>query len=457
MNIERKNIDAVNATIKISLGKSDYQDGVDKILRSYKKQANIPGFRPGYAPMGMIVRQFGKQAKAEQLDKLVSESLFKYIEDNKIKVLGEPLPNRTEQDAIDFDKQEDFEFNFDIAVEPEFDVDVNGKSLPYYEIAVTDEMIDNTIKQYKSRYGVRSEGEDIQENDVVKGELVEMRTKTKAKEDGIVIEEAVLCPKYFKDDEQKALLLGVKLNGHANFNPNKAYAGSDVELASLLKISKEEAAKVTSDFKFTVKSISRYTDAEVNQELFDKVFGEGSVKSEEEFKNKIKDNMVSAFSQDADYKLFLDTKLALLKDLENVQFPDDFLKRWVLETNKDMKAEDLDKQYPAMLNDLKWHIIKRKFSEANNLKVEKDDVESYAKKVAQAQFAQYGMSEVPADVLENYTKEMFKKREYIDRLVDQALDEKVMVKVKELVSLDKKSISMDEFNKLFQEQNQAAL
>lgn len=453
MNIERKNIDNVNAIIKLQIGKADYQEGVEKILRNFKKKANVPGFRPGQVPAGMVKKIYGKQALAEELDNLVSESLFKYIKDNNIKVLADPRPNKSEQDAIDFDKQEDFEFNFDIAVEPEFDVNLNDSmSVPYYEIKVSDEMVENTIKSYKNRFGSHSEAEEVAESDVVKGRLVEMRTKTKEKEDGIVVEDAVICPKYFKNDEQKSLIIGAKLNGAVSFNPSKAYEGNEVELSTLLKKKKEEVAAITSDFKFTISNISRYTEAEVNQELFDKAFGEGTVKSEEEFKQKIRENLGSTFVQDSDYKLLLDTKETLLKNIESIAFPEEFLKDWVKTNNKDMKEEDLNAQFPAMLNDLKWHIIKRKISEKFDLKIEGDDLKNYAKKVAQAQFAQYGMANVPEDVLENYTKDMFKKKEYVDRLVDQVMDEKAMNKIKEVVKLDKKEVSLEEFNKMFESQ-----
>jgi trigger factor len=452
MNIERKNIDAVNATLKLQIGKEDYQDAVNKMLRKYKKTANVKGFRPGNAPDGLIKKMYGKAAMADVIDRLISEEMTKYIQDNKIKLLGEPLPNREEQDLIDFDTQEEFVFNFDIALEPEFDVvlDSNFKA-PYHEITLTDEMIDNTVKSYAGRFGSHVEADAIEEGDVVKGELVEMRTKTKPKEDGIVVEEAVLCPKYMKDDEQKALFNGVKVGGHLTFNPRKAYDGNDAEIASLLRKTKEEVAEVSSDFKFTIKGITRYKEAEINQELFDKALGEGAVKSETEFRDRIADDLKKTFEQDSDYKLLLDAKKIMLKNIEGVAFPDDFLKRWVMSTNKEMKQETLDEQYPAMLEDLKWHIIKRKIAESTGLKIENGDLEAYAKKIAQAQFAQYGMTSVPDDVLENYTKEMMQKREYLDRMIDQVMDEKVMKKVKESVSLDKKSVTMEEFNKLFSE------
>ncbi len=453
MNIEKKNIDAVNATIKMQIGKSDYQEAVDKALLEYKKKANVPGFRPGQTPINLVKKMFGKAAMADEINRIISESLYNYIKDNQLKVLGEPLPNKDEQKEIDFGKQEEFEFVFDIAIEPEFDTELSDKiSVPYYEIDVTDEMVDNNIKSFRSRYGEHTSAQEIAEADVVKGELVEMRTKTKPKEDGIVVETAMICPKYMKNDEQKALFIGAKVGDAVSFNPKKAF-DNDVELAAILKKTKEEAATITSDFKFTVKEVSRFVEAELNQDLFDKALGEGVVKSEEEFKQKIKEGLKNTFEQDSDFKLLLDTKDVFMQNLKDVVFPDAFLKRWVLSTNKDMKEEDLENQYPAMLDDLKWSLVKRRISEAKGIKVEKSDLENFARKVAQAQFAQYGMAMVPDDVLDNYVKEMFKKSEYVERLFSQAIDEKLMQVVKSSVKLDKKAISLEDFNKMFASDN----
>ena len=393
---------------------------------------------------------FGKAAMADEINRIISESLLKYIQENKIQILGEPLPNKTEQKPVDFDNAEDFEFIFDIAIAPDFKVELNDKvSIPYYEISIDDKMMENAVKSYTSRYGEYVSAEAVEEGDVVKGSLVEMRTKTKAKEDGITVEEAVFCPKYMKDADQKALFIGAKAGAEISFNPKKAFE-NEAEIASFLKIKKEEAAAIDSDFKFTIKEMTRFKEAELNQDLFDKAFGENVVKTETEFKQRISDDMKKTLEQDSDYKLLLDTKDVLMKSMENLAFPDDFLKRWVLETNEKMKEEDLNNQYPSMLNDLKWQLAKDQIIKDNAIKIENGDLESFAKKVAQAQFAQYGMASVPDDVLESYTKEMLKNKEQINRMVDQVLEEKIMKKVKDTVKLDRKTVSMDEFNKLFE-------
>lgn len=453
MNIARKDIDATSAIITMNIVKADYEEAVEKTLRKYRQKANVPGFRPGNVPMGMVKKMFGKAAMADEINNIISENLMNYIKENKIQILGEPLPNKTEQKEVNFDTEEEFEFKFDIAIAPENKLNLNDKiSAPYYEIQASEEMVNNAVKSFQDRFGSYDEAQDVVESDVVKGDIVEMRTKTKEKEDGIKVEEAVLCPKYMKGDDQKALFVGAKVGSSVSFNPKKAF-GNEGEIASLLKIKKEEAANVDADFKFTIKSVTRFKAAELNQELFDKALGEGAVKSEAEFKARLEEDIKKQLAMDSDYKLMLDAQKILAKEaFGEVAFPDAFLKRWVAETNEKISAEDLETQYPMMLEDLKWQLTKNKIATDNNVKIEEGDMLSFAKKTAQAQFAQYGMSTVPEDVLENYAKEMLKKKESAQQIVERVLDEKVLEVVKSKIKLDVKKVSIEEFNKLFEEQ-----
>lgn len=453
MNIARKDIDATSAIITMNIVKADYEEAVEKTLRKYRQKANVPGFRPGNVPMGMVKKMFGKAAMADEINNIISEKLLAYIKDNNIQILGEPLPNKTEQKEVNFDTQDEFEFKFDIAIAPENKLVLNDKiSAPYYEIEVSDEMINNEVKASQDRFGSYEEAQDVVESDVVKGDIVEMRTKTKEKEDGIKAEEAVLCPKYMKDEDQKALFVGAKVGSSVSFNPKKAY-GNEGEIASLLKIKKEDAANVDADFKFTIKSVTRFKSAELNQDLFNKSFGEGVVKSEAEYKARIAEGIKESLAMNSDYRLMLDAQKALAEAAYgNVAFPDAFLKRWVSETNEKVSAEELEEQYPMMLNDLKWQLTKNKIATENNVKIEEGDMISFAKKTAQAQFAQYGMSSVPEDVLENYAKEMLKKKESAQQIVERVLDEKVLDVVKSKIKLDTKKVTIEEFNKLFEEQ-----
>jgi len=449
MNIERKNIDEVNATLTLLVEKNDYEEKVEKTLRSYRQKASVPGFRPGHVPAALVKKMYGKAVLLDELNKLVSDKILSYIKENNVKVLGEPMPSES-QKSLDLDTQETFEFVFDIAIAPDFSVELNKKvSLPYYDITIDEKMMENTIKSYTGRLGSYDQADDIAEADVVKGDVVELENGN-AKEGGLAVNDVVLCPKYMKDDAQKALFVGVKKDGIVVFNPKKAFENEN-EIASLLKIAKDKVADVTGDFQFSVKGITRYKEAELNQDFFDKAFGKDVVKSEEEFKQKIQDELKSSLSIDTDFKLMMDARAAFLKKLDGVAFPDDFLKRWVLSTNEKVTKEALDNDYPKMVEDLKWHLIKEKIAADNNVKVEDADLKEFAKKTAKAQFAQYGMMSVPDDVLEGYVKDMLGKKENLNNIVDKVVEDKVIAVIKSAVKLNTKSISLDEFNKMFEE------
>jgi trigger factor len=451
MNIERKNIDEVSATIAVRIEKNDYQEKVEKTLRNYRQKANIPGFRPGNIPMSLVKKMYGRAILAEEVNKLISENLFGYIQENNIRILGEPLPNQTEQKEIDFDNDDNFEFLFDIGIAPEFDVELTKKeSAPYYDIQVDEKMLENAVKSYTGRHGTYEQAETVEENDILKGELLESGARGKIIEDGIKVEDAVLCPKYMKSDAQKKLFIGAANGSAITFNPKKAFE-NEAEISSLLKMSKEQAKEVTSNFRMTIKEITRFKEAELNQELFDKAFGEGVIKTEEEFKQKLQDEMKTSLAVDSDYKFMIDARDMLIKKLDNLLFPDAFLKRWLLATNEGKKTEEeLDAQYPKMIEELKWHLIKEKIAKNKEIKIEEADLTAFAKKAAQAQFAQYGMMGLPDDMLENYAKDMLKNQDTVKNIVDRVMDEKVLAVIKSSIKLATKKISLDNFNKMFE-------
>lgn len=449
MNISKKDIDQNNAVITISVSKDDYAEKVEKSLRDYRKKANIPGFRPGNVPIGLIKKMYGKAVIADEINNIVSESLVNYIEENNLPILGQPLPNEEEQPEFDFENQESFDFKFDIGLAPEFDVDLKGiASVPYYDIAVSDEMVENQIKSYTSRFGKYEQVDVVEEKDMVKGELVELENG-ELKEGGIKVEDAVLTPSYMKDEELKNLFVGKSKGEIVVFNPVKAFE-NETEISSLLKIKKEEVKNITSDFQIEISGITRYQEGEVNQELFDKVYGADAVNSEEEFKSKIVENIKESLTADSEYKFNLDAREALVKRFDNLKFPEEFLKRWLLATNKDMNSVKVEEDYPKMIEDLIWHLIKDKVVKANEIKVELPDVETYAKKVAKAQFAQYGMVGLGDDILDNYVKDMMKKEETVRDFIDRAAEEKVLAVIRDNVKLDNKEVSIEDFNKLFE-------
>lgn len=451
MNTVRKDVDAVNATITIEVTPSDYNEKVEKALKEYRKKANFPGFRPGMAPMGLVKKMYGKAILAEEVNKVLSEALYGYIRENNIQILGEPLPNETEQKVIDFEKDTDFEFVFDIAIAPEFEMNLNKKDVvKYYNIEITDQMIDDQIKNYCGRFGSYIQVDEVAERDVLKGHMLELNAEGKVNEEGIKVEDAVLSPFYMKDDAQKALFDGVKKDSVVVFNPQKAY-GNETEISSMLHISKEEAAALESDFSFQIKGITRYEESQVDQSLFDKVFGEGVVTTEEEFRTKVAEGLKESFVADTDYKFGIDARAHLVKKLDKVEFPGEFLKRWVLATNENMTQETVDKEFPLMLEDLKWYIIKNKLAEANEVKVEKEDIETYARKMAKIQFAQYGMANVPEDILDNYAKDMMKKEDAVKNIYERVIEDKVFQVVKNSIKLNNQEISVEDFNKMFEQ------
>lgn len=450
MNVSLKNIDAVSGIVKLEIVKADYAEQVEKSLRNFRQKANVPGFRKGMVPMGMVKKMYGKHVLVEEVNKLVSENLFKYINENKLNVLGEPMPNETEQQPINFDTQEDFEFCFDVALAPEIKIELSkGDKLPYYQVAIDEEMLNQQVDAYTANFGSYDAAEEVEEKDLVKGTIAELENGS-PKEGGIVVEDAVLMPSYMKDEAEKAKFIGAKANTVIVFNPNKAYEGAEAEIASLLKVDKEAVAGLTGDFSFEIKEITRHKKAELNQELFDKVFGEGVVSSEEEFKNKIKDALAEQFTPQSDFKFLLDAREVLVQKAGELKFADDLLKRWLLAANEKNTAEKLDEEYPKIIEDLKYQLIKENLVKGNNLKVEDADIENFAKRVAKAQFAQYGMLSVPEDVLANYAKDMLKNKQTLQNVLDRAVEEKLAAWLKEQVELDVKEVSAEEFNKLFE-------
>ena len=416
MNISFEAPDKINGLMTITLETADYQPEVDKTLKDYRKRANIPGFRPGQAPMGMIKRQFGPSVKVEAINKMLGEKLYEYVRENKIQMLGEPLPS-DKQEQLDFESDKPLTFKFDIAVAPEFEAKLSGKDkIAYYNITVEDKLIDQQVEMYQSRAGhyEKVENFDAEQRDMLKGDLRELDAKGNVKEGGITVADAVLMPQYMKVDDQKKLFDGAKLGDIITWNPRKAYPESDVEVSSLLKIQKEEVKDHEGDFTFQITEISRYVKAEINQELFDQTFGEGTVKSEKEFRQKIADQISQQFKADSDYKFLLDVRAHMEKKVGKLEFPEALLKRVMLNNNKDKGQDFVEKNFEASIKELGWHMIKEQLVAAQEIKVEDADLKNVAKEAARAQFAQYGMSNVPDEYLENYAAEMLKKRENVD-------------------------------------------
>jgi trigger factor len=450
MKISFENPDKVNGLLTITVEEADYQASVEKTLKDYRKKANYPGFRPGMVPMGLIKKQYGASAKMDAINKLIGEQIYKYMQDNKIQMLGEPLPSE-KQEAQDLEKPAPYTFAFDIAVAPEFKIELNGHNkIDHYTIIVDDALIDRQVEMFTSRNGTYEKAESYEDNDMLKGDLRELDEKGNTKEDGITVEAASILPNYIKDEAQKALFNGAKLGDIITLNVSKAFE-NEAEIASLLKVERDRVKDIKSDFSYQITDIQRYKKHPVNQELFDSLFGKDTVKSEKEFREKIAEGLKEQLAVDADYKFILDVRAYCEKKVGKLEFPDALLKRIMLNNNKDKGEEFVEKNYEQSIKELTWHLIKEQLVADNQIKVNDEDVLNAAKETARVQFAQYGMNNVPDEYVENYAKEILKKRENVDGLVDRAVDIKLTDALKKVVKLNEKEISLDDFNKMMSE------
>ena len=450
MNIKFENPDKVSGVLTFVIEEADYQEDVNAQLKKYRKQANIPGFRPGQAPMGMIKRQVGAQVKVDVINKLVGEKLYDYVKENKINMLGEPMPHLGEE-PVDLDAPAPYTLKFDIAVAPEFKAELSkDDKIAYYNIAVDDKLVDQQIEAFASRAGSYQNVDEYQDNDMLKGDLRELNEDGSTKEGGITVSEASMLPSYITVEEQKALFNGAKVGDIIIFNPKKAYPTSNVEISSLLKISKEEAENVTADFSFQVTEISRYTKHAIDKELFDMVYGDGNVKDEADFRAKVVAGIQDQMNQNADFRLLQDVRTYVESKIGEVKYADELMKRIMLANNKDKGAEYVDKNYEASIKELTWSLAKNQIVEALGIKIEDADVKAAAIDMTRMQFAQYGMNSVPEEYLTQYAEEMLKKPEQVDTFINIAVDRKLMVALKDVVTLETKEISFEDFQKLAQ-------
>lgn len=446
MNISLQNIDKVNAELVAVIEPADYTDKYAKAVKAASKKINMPGFRPGMVPVGLVKKQFGTSILLEEINKILQEGVFEYIRENKVNMLGEPLP--IDDEKIEIVEGGTFTFKFGIALAPEFKADLNKRDkIAYYNVEVSDEMVNNQVAMYRQRggsYQKLEEGQTYEDNDMVKGIITELGVDAP-----VTAEDVVLLPKYFKNDDQKALFNGVKVNDVVKFNPSVAYADNEAELSSLLKINKEEVANHKGEFNIQITEITRFVEGPLNQELFDTVYPGGEVKSEEDFRARIKAAISEQFAKDSDYKFILDVKKHMMDKVGNLEFPDEKLKKIMLASVKGDEKK-VEEGYAASIEQLTWHLIKEQLVAKFEVKVDDADVKEMAKEVTKMQFAQYGMLNIPDEYLEQSVKEMLKKRETVDNLIDRCVEVKLGAAVKEAVKLDEKTVSAEEFNKMFE-------
>ncbi|MFO7828396.1 MAG: trigger factor [Bacteroidales bacterium] len=451
MNIVKENIDDLNALLKVQITEEDYAEKVETVLKDYRKKARIDGFRPGKVPSGLIKKMYGNAILAEEVNKLISESLTNYIRDEKLNILGEPLPNK-DQKTIDFDQDKEFEFVFDIGLAPEVDVKLSKKDkVPYYDIKVDKKLLETYTENYQRRFGEFKDVEETTDNEMLTGNFIQLDEEGNILEDGIKTDDVRITIEYIKDNDIKATFAGKKVGDKVRFDVRKAYP-SDSEVASMLKIDKEKAQNITGDFEFQINQIQRFEKAEVNQELFDKAFGEGVIKSIKEFNNKLTEEIKSNFTKEADYRFLIDAKEKLVSKIKP-ELPVEFLKRWLIAINEEkFTPEQIEEEFPKFETDLKWQIIRDQIIKDNEIKVEESEVLEVAKEVTAAQFMQYGLNDLPDEQLEMYAKEILKKDSERRNLYERKFEDKVLEVIKETVKLDEKEITTEDFQKLFEEE-----
>ena len=448
MDIQFECNDKVNGLMTITIEAADYQEQVEKKLKDYRKKAQMPGFRPGMVPMGLIKKQYGTAVKVDEVNRLLGEKLYEYVRENKIQMLGEPLPNEEKQQPQDLAGDGPFTFVFDIAVAPDFKAELTAKdTIDYYEITVDDKMIDDQVQMFQSQAGEFVEAQEWSGNDTLTGDLRQLDAEGNTLEGGIETAGGMVMPSYVKGEDEKKKFDGAKPGDIIIFNPKKAYPDNDAEVAALLKVDKEKVKDLDSDFSFQITSIRHFQPHAIDQELFDRIFGEGNVKDEKDFRQKIADSIKPQLAANSDFRFLADVRKYMEKKVGELTFPEALLKRVMLNNNKDKGADFVEKNFEGSIAELKWHLIKEQLVSAANIKVEDADLKQVAMGAVRQQFAQYGMNNVPDDVVENYAEEQLKKRENIEGLVERAIDLKLMQALKQLVKLNTKKVTLAEFNK----------
>ena len=450
MNIKFESADKINGLMTITIEQADYQEAVEKKLKDYRKKAQVPGFRPGMVPMGLVKKQYGTAVKADEVNRILGEKLYAYVRENKIQMLGEPMPAEG-QKPQDLAGDGPFEFVFDIAVAPEFKAELTNKDkIDFYTIKVDDKLIDDQVQMYASQAGEFVEAKEWSGNDTLKGDLRQLDAKGNTLEGGITTEGGMIMPSYMKGEDEKKKFDGAKLGDIITFSPKKAYPDNDAEVAALLKVEKDQVKDLDCEFSFQITEIRHFQPAAVDAKLFERVFGEG-VKDEADFRQRIADTLKAQLVANSDYKFLQDVRKYVEKKVGDLQFPEALLKRIMLQNNQDKGEEFVEKNFAASIAELKWHLIKEQLVAAAQIKVEEADLKAVAKEAIRAQFAQYGMSNVPDDVLDNYAAEQLKKRENVDNFVDRAVDVKLTAALKGIVKLNEKEVTLDAFNKMMQE------
>lgn len=449
MNVTFDKQGNVNGVLSIQIKEEDYQAEVKKELANIGRKRPVKGFRPGHVPASLLKKMYGADVLAQVVERKVGRAMSDYVVENKLDVLGEPM--LAEGNKADFTKDTEFEFKFEFGLAPEFDLKLDKRvKIPYYTIEVSQEMVDSQTASFKKRYGKQVKGEAVEEDALVKGEMVELNADGTVKEDGVKVEKAIFSPRYMKNEDEKAKFIGAKLGDMVVYNPFKAVEGNITELASLLNVDKEQANN-ESDFQFLINEILVNQDAEMDQEFFDNVLGKDVAKSEEEYTEKVKEMIANQLKADSNYRFTVDAERVLCKKVGDLELPDEFLKKFLVARSKEENAEQkVEENYEKTRAQIQWQLIKEKVARNNEVKVDDEDLLRLARYYAAQQFAQYGMSNLPDEVIEKYAKELLEKDDVRSDIQNRAFEDKVYAAIQSSVGIDEKTVSLEEFNKLFE-------
>jgi trigger factor len=447
MNVNYDKLGNVNGEITVTIEEKDYADKVQKQLKQIGKTHSEPGFRPGHVPAGLIAKKYGTAVKYDVINKEVADAVFNYIKENKLQVLGQPIPEA--DNHIDIDKTE-FTFKFKVGLAPEFDNHVNKDlHVPFYNIQVTDEMVNEQVEGLRKRFGRQVPGEETEPNCVIKGEIAELNEDGSVKEGGIVVENGIIAPIHFKNDDQKKLFEAKKVGDSIVFNPAVACDNSEIELSSMLNIDKEQVEEHKGDFRFTIKEIIVLKPADFDQEFFDNSVGKDKAHNEEEFRAAIKELIGINFENDANYRFSIDAKEAVENAVGQLEYPEEILKDFLMRQNEKLTKENIDEEFEKMRGTLTWDLIRDNIAAKFEVKVTEEDILDEARGAVARQLMQYGPNALAEQMIEKYAAEVVKDDKNREMLFNNALTRKVFETIKENVTLDNKDVTVEEFRQLF--------
>ncbi|WP_303332018.1 trigger factor [Paramuribaculum intestinale] len=441
--------DAVSARLTVNVEENDYKDTVVKKLKEIGRTHQIPGFRKGHVAIADLHRRFGADVTSDVINHDVFEAVMKYIDDNKLNVLGQPVP--VEVKALDFKKEKDFTFEYDLALAPELDVKIDkDEHIPYYTIEVTDEMVDEQDKAFRKRFGAQVPGEEFEDDALVKGAIEQLDENGNVieGEGAIQVTNGIVAPMYFKSDDQKDLFKGAKVGDKITFNPWMTCNGDPTEMSSMLQVDKAKVADLHNDFRFTISEIIVVRPAELNQEFFDQVFGKDKVSDEAGYRNAIREMIAGELKQNSEMVFRMSARKYFLEKYGSMELPAAILKKWLIMRNEGLNDSNIDEEYGRMEADLKWQLVKENIAQKLEVKIEESDLIDMAKGIAARQFAQYGMTNIDDETLTNYAKNILADKNYRPRLVEQCGDFKLFQSIENGVTLDCETVSLDKFKEI---------